>query len=136
KVTRPEINVIVSGHVDFARAKRYPRHLVCKRNKSNRRRTISRPCSDFYWNPEPTVVHERPSTIVIRRPAPRFRRNPRRTPYIGQVPVARTERRPARAHTRRPAITVVAYINPIAVVVQVVDSGHISRNVVTAQGRS
>ena len=80
-------------------------------------------------NPEPLVACVDPATIVIRRIAPRLARNPSRAVRIIICPRAVLIRRPAVVHTWSPRVAIVIKVHPVAVIVEIIQTGNRVRRV-------
>src|SRR3569832_1238457 len=113
-------------HVDIAWSKRHPTDLVLvKWNKRHHSRRIDRLSDHTIRHPEPEIADKRPTSVVIRRVAPRLTRNPRWTIRVIRVPVTRLIRHPPIIDPRRPCIAVAVEIAPVAVVIEIREAGNV-----------
>src|SRR5258706_5058279 len=64
---------------------------------------------------------------MVRRITPRFIRNPGQTVWIVRSPITGLIGSPTVIHARMPAVTVIAYVLPVPIVIQIIDA----RNIIT-----
>lgn len=126
------------GEKGFAKSQREPPHTKAKaepkietsaeeayKSRAENRRTKERSRA-----PTPSAANERPAAIVEGSKAPRIIVNPSPAPGIDPIPIAVAVRSPAWRNIRRiPDVTILRFVAPSAVIIEVVIAGHVARNV-------
>src|SRR5258708_11578379 len=88
--------------------------------------------SGGFRNPEPFIRSVRPTTVMVRSIAPGLVRNPGQTVRIVRGPVTGLVGSPTIVHPRMPAVAIVAYVLPIAIVIEVIDARNVIAHIVVA----
>ena len=126
-VMRLVASIIVARHVWISRPQRHPANSVLagERHERNKRRRVNRARHYLARHPVPPLTDVSPSAVVIGRPPPSLIGNPCQSQGLIVVPRSIPVRRPIRALPRPPAMTLTRHVFPVAVVIQVLQSGHL-----------
>jgi len=131
---RLPVLVVITRHIRLTRSQRHPTNLVfIHRHECNQPRRINRSRVRALRHPVPLVANVGPSSIVIRRIAPRFVRNPGGAIGIIVGPVTLLIRRPAGLNPRPPRVTITIDRLPITVIIQVVNARDIRAHILIAR---
>src|SRR5439155_17785408 len=129
----------VRGPIDFARSKRKPTDRtaaahryaeVASADERDKRGRVHGSLPRRTRHPAPTLLDERPATIVERRKAPWRIVDPCPSPRIDPCPMAVAIRRPTRRNPpRNPHVAVIGHCLPCSELVEILVADDFRRNV-------
>src|SRR5579863_5656756 len=119
----------IRRHINFTRTKREPSYIsapsASPADKDHQGGRIYGSLFSRTSDPAPSAAHAYPASVVERGVAPWRVIDPCVSPGIDPCPMAFVVGRPVPSYMRKPDMAVVAFIAPVAIVVEVVVSHHI-----------
>lgn len=124
----------IRRYIDFARAEWEPSDVAAEAttataDEDHQRRRIYRRYRWRTGDPTPASAYRHPASVMEWRVAPGLVIDPCISPRIDPVPVAFTIRRPTRFHVGIPDVPVIAFVAPVAIVVEIVIADDVMRKI-------
>ena len=127
---------VIRRHIHFPWAQREPAHIAAKSARSasdehHQRGRIDGMNCHWPGDPAPSSANAHPPSVMERGVAPRSVIHPGVSPRIDPGPMAIVVRSPPHCNVRIPDVSIIAFVAPVAVVVEIVIADHVGRDVVS-----